>query len=440
MPPAPAVLSPLWALPFAGILLSIALAPLLAPHRWHRHQGAVALFWALALLAPFAWSFGAVRALALLAHAMLAEFMPFIVVLTALYTIAGGVHLRGTLPGTPLANTAMLALGTLLASLAGTTGASMVLVRPLLRANAARRANAHVMVFFIFLVANIGGALSPLGDPPLFLGFLRGVDFFWPAQHLWQPTLFCAVALLLLFFAIDSAMGEGEAVFAPAARREKLGLEGLANLPLLGLAIAAVLAGANWHPGVAFELFGTRLELQNLARDGALAALALASLALTPRAARAGNGFEWAPMIEVAKLFACIFVCIAPVLAMLQAGEAGPFAPLLALVGRDPLAYFWATGLLSSALDNAPTYLVFFEMAGGDAAKLSGEAANTLAAISLGAVFMGANSYIGNAPNFMVWAIARRAGVAMPGFFGYLLWSGGILLPLFALAGWLFLR
>ena len=433
-----------WAVPFAGILLSIALGPLLAAHVWHRHYGKVALAWALALLIPMAWVFGPPSALAMLVHALLAEFVPFILVLFALFTIAGGIYVRGTLPSTPLANAGLLLLGAALASVIGTTGASMVLVRPLIRANAHRARNVHVMVFFIFLVSNIGGSLSPLGDPPLFLGFLRGVDFFWPLKNLWPATLFCTGVLLALFLALDFRFAEPRGVFAPAAPRDRLAIEGLANLPLIALVVAVIIACAAWNPGVAFDVAGTSVKLQDIARDGALLALGLASLWLTPASVRFKNGFEWEPILEVAKLFACIFVCIAPVLAMLDAGAAGPFAPLVALVARadgspSPQAYFWATGLLSSVLDNAPTYLVFFELAGGDPARLAGPMASTLAAISLGAVFMGANSYIGNAPNFMVYAIARRAGVKMPGFFGYMLWSGAILLPLFAVAGWVFL-
>ena len=438
-------LSPLWGLPFAGILLSIALGPLIAPGLWHRHYGKVALFWALALLAPMALVLGAETALAALVHALLAEFLPFILMLLALFTIAGGIMLRGTLPGTPLANTAMLAFGAAIASIAGTTGASMVLVRPMIRANAQRRHNAHVMIFFIFLVSNIGGALSPLGDPPLFLGFLRGVDFFWPLKALWPQTLFCVLALLALFAPLDLWLADRGGVFAAAAKTEPLSLRGWINLPLFALVIAAIAGCAAWSSPVAYEVLGTSLRLPDLARDAMLLALALVSLLATPRGLRRDNEFEWEPVVEVAKLFAAIFVCIAPVLAMLQAGAAGPFAPLIALVTRpdgsaDAQALFWASGLLSSVLDNAPTYLVFFDLAGGDPERLTGALAPALAAISLGAVFMGAVTYIGNAPNFMVYAIARRAGVKMPGFFGYLLWSGGILLPLFAVAGWLFLR
>ena len=440
-----AQLSSLFALPFAGLLLSIALLPQLAAPFWHHHYGKVAAFWALALIVPLALAIGLAAAGQLMLHTLLAEYLPFIVLLTALFTLAGGIRIGGNAGGTPVSNTFLLALGAGLASLIGTTGAAMVLVRPLVRANAGRPHNAHVLVFFIFLAANIGGALTPLGDPPLFLGFLRGVDFFWTLRNLWQPTLFCVMVLLGLFLAVDSWHYRREKPARLPGQPQAVRLEGWINLPLIALAIALIIGCAFWRGGVEVEVFGLAVPLRNLVRDFGLLLVTLASLLLTRRNIREANGFEWEPMLEVAKLFAAIFVCIIPVLALLAAGKAGPFAPLLDLVTRpdgSPLnpAYFWATGLLSSFLDNAPTYLVFFEMAGGDPVQLTGPLASTLAAVSLGAVFMGANSYIGNAPNFMVYAIARRGGINMPGFFGYMLWSGAILLPLFAAVNGLFVR
>jgi Na+/H+ antiporter NhaD/arsenite permease-like protein len=324
----------------------------------------------------------------------------------------------------------------------------MIMIRPLLRANDDRRHNVHVVIFFIFLVSNIGGSLTPLGDPPLFLGFLRGVDFFWTTTHLLPETGFAVIVLLVLFYALDSWFFRKEVGFPklkdPTPDRD-IKLWGKVNIPLLGGVIAAILVSANWKPGIVFDLHGVHLELQNLARDVILLGLAGLSLKLTPRPVRAGNEFSWGPIKEVAKLFAGIFICIIPVLAMLQAGRDGAFAPLVALVSNadgsaNVTAYFWLTGLLSSFLDNAPTYLVFFELAGGDPKALMTQGALTLAAISAGAVFMGANSYIGNAPNFMVYAIAKDRKVAMPSFFGYMLWSGAILIPLFVVQTFLFFR
>jgi Na+/H+ antiporter NhaD/arsenite permease-like protein len=441
-------LSALWGLPFAGVLLSIAIFPLVAPVFWHHHFGKIAAAWALAFIAPYTLSFGASAALGALAHAMLGEYLPFIILLTALYTVAGGICVRGNLRGTPRLNTAILALGTLLASVMGTTGAAMLLIRPLLRANDNRRHVTHVVVFFIFLVANVGGALSPLGDPPLFLGFLEGVSFFWTTTHLARPMLFVSGMLLAAFYALDSYYfhqreEERSAFLDPTPVGAPLQIDGKINLVLLAAVIALVLMSGLWRPQIAFDVFGTHLALQNIVRDAALIVVTLLSLALTPRAARAGNDFNWAPIEEVAKLFAGIFVTIVPVIMILHEGEAGAFAGVVHLVNepsgepRD-IMYFWATGLLSSFLDNAPTYLVFFNLAGGDAQTLMTTGATTLAAISAGAVFMGANSYIGNAPNFMVKAIAQSRGVRMPSFFAYLGWSGAVLLPLFALTGWLF--
>ena len=426
----------IWALPFAGLLLTIATGPLLFPGVWHRHYGKIAAGWALLTLVPMTAAFGARPALAGLVHAMLAEYMSFIVLLFALYTVAGGLLVTGNVGGRPLTNTGVLAFGTFIASIVGTTGAAMILVRPLIRANQARRYNVHVFVFFIFLVANIGGALSPLGDPPLFVGFLRGVDFFWPATHLWRQTLIAAALLLAGFWAIDTWLARRE---TSAPNRDiPIRVRGLVNLPLLVAIIGAILASALWKPGVSGTIYGTTLELQNIARDAALIVVALLSLRLTPDEHREANGFNWEPIREVAKLFAAIFVCIIPVLAMLNAGRDGVFAPLLDAVTASngnphEAAYFWLTGSLSAFLDNAPTYLVFFELAGGEVRELMGPLSGTLAAISLGAVFMGALTYIGNAPNLMVYAIATERGIRMPSFFGYVGWSAAVLLPLFVL-------
>jgi len=425
-----------WALPFAGILLSIATGPLLFAKFWHAHYGKIAALWALLTLAPIAVAFGAPAALAAFVHALLAEYMSFIVLLFALYVVAGGILITGTLRGGPLVNAGILVLGTAMASLVGTTGAAMILVRPLIRANASRAHNAHVVIFFIFLVANIGGALSPLGDPPLFVGFLRGVDFFWTTTHLAYETAIVALLVLAIFLALDIWLARGEPKSAAAA--VPLGLRGLINLPLIALIIGAILLSAAWDPGIDLNVYGTPIALQNLMRDGALIVIALASLWLTPEEHREANDFTWEPIAEVAKLFAGIFVCIIPVLAMLEAGHDGPFAWLLRTVTEKDgspheVAYFWLTGLLSAFLDNAPTYLVFFQLAGGDAAELMGKLSGTLAAISMGAVYMGALTYIGNAPNFMVYAIAEERGVKMPSFFGYMLWSFAVLLPVLGL-------
>jgi len=440
-----------WGLPFAGMLLSIALLPLLTPIFWHHHFGKVAAGWSLAFLLPFAAVYGAGAMGAAFAHALLAEYLPFIILLTALFTAAGGIYIRGNLRGSPGLNTTLMAIGAVLASFMGTTGASMLLIRPLIRANDDRKHCAHVVVFFIFIVSNAGGSLTPLGDPPLFLGFLKGIEFFWTMKHIFPQTLFLVGSLLAVFYALDTRMIRREGVRpvdpTPTSGRgaERLGLDGAVNLVPLLMIMGLVLTSGVWKPGVAFDVFGTEVPLQQLVRDGALLAVIALSLAITPQAVRAANQFSWAPMQEVAKLFIGIFLTMVPVLAMLKAGEAGAFAAVArAVTGADgqplPWAYFWFSGVLSSFLDNAPTYLVFFNLAGGDPQVLMTTLAPTLAAISAGSVFMGANTYIGNAPNFMVKAIAEDRGVRMPSFFGYMLWSGAVLLPLFVVMTFIWFR
>jgi Na+/H+ antiporter NhaD/arsenite permease-like protein len=314
----------------------------------------------------------------------------------------------------------------------------MILVRPLIRANISRRHNTHVVIFFIILVANVGGALSPLGDPPLFVGFLQGVGFFWTLHNLWIQTAIVAALLLAMFVVVDVWRFRGEPVVERVEPPDPIRVRGLVNVILIAAIIAGILMSANWRPGVAVDILGTRLELQNLVRDGMLVVIAFLSLWFTQEEHRQTNGFSWEPIREVAKLFAGIFTAIIPVLAMLDAGKNGAFAWLLsAVTERDgsphQVAYFWYTGLMSAFLDNAPTYLLFFKLAGGDARVLMGELSGTLAAISMGAVYMGALTYIGNAPNFMVAAIAIERGIKMPSFFGYLFWAGVILIPMFLL-------
>jgi Na+/H+ antiporter NhaD/arsenite permease-like protein len=422
-------------LPFAGLLLSIALLPARAPRFWHRHYHHVALGWAAAFALPALLAHPGAATHDLL-HALFTEYLPFVVLLGALFVIAGGIVVRGRLGGTPLHNTLLLAFGTAIASILGTTGAAMVLVRPLLRANAARASSAHVVVFFIFLVANIGGCLTPLGDPPLYLGFLQGVPFFWTLRLL-PHLLIAAGSLLAIFFVFDTWLARREARHprrapwaadpgATAPAEARFGVEGSGNFLLLGLVLGAVLLSGTWHPG-ALELVGVALPVEGLVRDGALVVLASLSLRLTPGRLRLANAFTWEPMREVAWLFAGIFVTIIPAIALLRSGE-GPASVLLQGL-TEPWHFYWATGLLSSVLDNAPTYLTFLNALIGrlgpglDPAacmtRLTAGGTPLLEAVSAGAVFMGAMTYIGNAPNLMVRAIAEDAGVTMPTFAGF---------------------
>jgi len=436
-------LSLFWGVPFAGLLLSLALWPLFAADFWHHHYGKITLAWTIVFLVPFTVAFGPGETVHQVVHEVVLEYLPFVILLFSLYTIAGGIAVRGTLYGTPTLNTSILAVGALLASIMGTTGAAMLLIRPLLRANEARQRKVHIVVFFIILVGNVGGALSPLGDPPLFIGFLKGVDFFWTTRALALPTLVLAVTLLTMFYLLERHWWRLEKP-APPTTYTPLGVDGAFNFALIAGVVGAVLLSGIWRPGIAFDVAGTEVQLQNLGRDVLLVGLAILSLALTPRTVRDANAFVWEPIAEVAKLFAGIFLTIIPVLAMLQAGRSGPLAGIVDLVtdsatGRPShLMYFWTTGLLSAFLDNAPTYLVFFNLAGGDAPELMGPLKMTLAMISAGAVYFGALTYVGNAPNFMIKAIAETRGVAMPSFFAYLGYASAVLLPLFALITWIY--
>lgn len=441
---------PLWSvLPFVGILLSIALFPLLAPHFWHRHYPKVSLTWALLFAVPFLFAYRG-DAWEEIMHIALIDYIPFIILLWGLFTVSGGIVLRGSLAGTPKVNTIFLLIGTLIASWTGTTGAAMLLIRPVLRTNAHRRYKVHVIIFFIFLVANIGGSLTPLGDPPLFLGFLHHVPFFW-TFHLLPMMGFASGLLLLTFYFLDRYFYRKEAAQGhdkPGDEEKKpLKLDGLVNLIFLGGILGAVLLSGFWKPGE-IEVMGVHVAIQNMVRDLLIVSMGLLSLWATPKELRKDNSFTWEPIREVALLFAGIFVTIIPALAILKAGEAGHFAFLVKAV-KEPWQYFWAAGSLSSFLDNAPTYLTFFNMELGRfypslaehsaVAELIKTHAVYLEAVAAGSVFMGANTYIGNAPNFMVRSIAEEAGIDMPSFFGYMFrWSIPILIPIFILTGIIF--
>jgi Na+/H+ antiporter NhaD/arsenite permease-like protein len=421
-----------WGVPFVGVLLSIALFPIVAPRFWHHRVGVVALGWTLALLVPQAVLRGPGSMASDAWHAILLEYLPFVTLLLALFAAGGGILLEGGPWGRPAGNTALLGIGTALAGVMGTTGVSMVLIHPLLRANAHRRRKVHLVVFFIILVANAGGATSPLGDPPLYIGFLHGVPFGWPLANLTLPLVIVAGPLLVAFYVMDRFLADAPRENTPRALR----IRGAPNLALIGVVVATVLLQGIWMPG-AVAVLGQKIGVERLIGMAVFLAVVAVSLAITPRAVRQGNLFNWEPMAEVGKLFAAIFITIGPVLEMLAAGHDGPLAPIVALTDDanghpSPLAYFWLTGVLSAFLDNAPTYLVFFQLAGDDAARLTTELNPVLRAIASGAVFFGALTYVGNAPNLMVRSIAAHRGVRMPGFFGYMTWSCALLLPIFA--------
>ena len=438
---------PLWSiLPFVGILLSIALMPLFTPHFWHHHFPKVSAFWALALALPFLYFFKSV-AVYEIAHIFIIDYIPFIILLWALFTVSGGIYVKGSLKGTPAVNTIILLIGTILASVIGTTGASMLMIRPILRSNAWRVHKVHTIVFFIFLVSNIGGSLTPLGDPPLFLGFLHGVPFFWTMNILPQMA-FASALLLVLYFVMDTYFYKKEIMTnIPDIDPEPLRIEGKRNFIFLAGIIGAVLFSGTIKLGDV-NIFGIHQSIENLIKDVILIIMGSLSLVFTRQEVRKGNEFSWAPILEVAYLFAGIFMTIIPALAILKAGEQGALAWLIKSVDT-PAHYFWAAGTLSSFLDNAPTYLTFFNSALGKfypgvpeaqaVASLIVEKIPHLAAISAGAVFMGANTYIGNAPNFMVKSIAEEAGVKMPSFFGYMFkYSIPILVVLFIIITFIF--
>jgi Na+/H+ antiporter NhaD/arsenite permease-like protein len=436
---------PLWSvLPFAALLGSIAILPLAAPQWWgkNRNRAIVSAVFALPFAAGLALFHPAEGSHALL-EALL-DYASFISLLGSLYVISGGVYVKGSLAGSPLSNTAMLGIGAVLANLIGTTGASMVLIRPLLRANKSREGKAHIVVFFIFVVSNCGGLLTPLGDPPLFLGFLKGVPFEWTLS-LWKEWLVVNGLLLVVFHFVDDWVLDKEELERKGSQLEKvlihepLAVEGWHGVALLaGVILVIVGKGRGWGAADGHWPFGVQ--------EGLMLGLAVVAYRITRPATRAANEFTFAPIVEVAVIFAGIFITMVAPLQILNSrgGELGL---------TRPWSYYWAAGGLSSFLDNAPTYLTFAATACGQAgvsvdgprylaeflAKAPGNAA-LLAAISCGAVMMGANTYIGNGPNFMVKSIAEENGVRMPSFFGYMAWSMVVLLPIFAVITVLFFR
>src|SRR5216117_782623 len=431
------------ALPFVALLAAIAVAPPVAPRRWHSNRDK-AIVAALAAL-PVLWQLGI--ALGDSGRAVLQEkiheYVAFIVVIGALFVIAGGIHIQGSLSGTPLVNTGMLGLGAVLANVLGTTGASVLLIRPLLRANKRRKRVAHIVIFFIFIVANCGGLLTPIGDPPLLLGFLKGVPFTWTLR-LWPQWLAINGILLVLFNLWDQWALDKDEKELPGSQHEEvlihepLRIQGVVEMVIL-LGIILTILGAGRAAA------GGQPWAQNV-REVVIVVLALIGYVAGSQDRRTKNVFTFGPLIEVAVLFAGIFATMAPVLEMLNAWAQRPDFAL-----KTPAHFFWTAGALSSVLDNAPTYLAFAASAAGlhhvaphgayiGTLALDPSTAKLLAAISTGSVFMGANTYIGNAPNFMVRAIAEENGVKMPSFFGYVAYSVGILVPLFVLVSVVFFK
>jgi len=430
-------------IPFVVLLVVIAIAPLVAPHWWHsnRNKALVAMLVSLPILLQLGMTLGEPgrAVLAEKAH----EYLGFIVVIAALFVITGGITIEGSLAGTPLVNTGVLGLGAILANLVGTTGASVLLIRPLLRANKSRQRTAHIVVFFIFIVANCGGLLTPIGDPPLLLGFLKGVPFDWTLR-LWPQWLTATAVLLVIFNVWDQVVFDREERARPGSQLEPLRVRGAASTAALAGVLVTIISAGRAAAGGRPWALGVQ--------EAVIALLAVTAYLATPREARERNAFTFGPLIEVAVLFAGIFATMAPVLEILNAWSQGARTVLGMSFGvSQPWQFFWSAGALSSVLDNAPTYLAFAASAAGlqgvpahgpfiGALTLDPETARILAAIATGSVFMGANTYIGNAPNFMVKSIAEENGVKMPSFFGYTAYSCGILLPIFVAISLLFFR
>ncbi len=443
-------LSPLWSIPFIGIILSIAVLPLFAPKLWDHHYGKIVFGWTLLFFIPLLVTYDMSITANIFTHALIEEYIPFILLLLVLFAASGGIHISGNLVASPKFNVSILAIGTVLASVMGTTGAAMLLIRPILSANRNRKHRMHIPIFFIFLVANIGGGLTPLGDPPLFLGFLNGVDFFWTLQHMFFPVLIFSLILLGLFYLIDSYYFKKEKI-APSDEKTTVVIVGKQNfLIILGVLVGIIISGI-WIPGISWEIFGVEVHLENVLRDLFFIFLTIVSLKITSDKVRKDNNFNWHPIIEVAKIFAGIFLTIVPVITILEAGKNGAFGSVVDITHTsdgEPInvIYFWVTTVLSAFLDNAPTYLVFFKMAGAQAPEgvaaadfLMNGIPATLLAISMGTVFTGPLTYIGNAPNFMVKSMAEQEGIKMPSFFGYFFIAIIVLVPIYILLNFIFL-
>lgn len=426
-------MSLLLCIPFVGIILSIAFFPLAAPKIWHQHYGKIAFGWLALGVLNIIYFYSVETATHSIAHTLLLEYIPFICLVLALYTISGGLRVHIHANPTPLLNTSLLFLGALFSNFVGTAGASMILIRPFLKLNHHRANRTHQVIFFIFLVSNIGGALTPLGDPPLFMGFLKGIDFFWTLHQFKAPYALSLLLLLTAFYIIDLLLCEDQFKKQEKDHKMQISIDGKMHFFLLLGVVALVLQSGMWKPQQYYNIMGTDVAIENILRDFGMLAISGLSLLMTPMHIRRGHEFHWEPFLEVAKLFLAIFITLIPVIELAHSFGEG-IKDLL-----TPSLYFWITGGLSAFLDNAPTYLVFFNLAGGDPVELMTTKAYILEAISLGAVYMGAMTYIGNAPNFMVASIARNYQVRMPSFFGYMIWSVSVLLPLLLIIDWLFL-
>lgn len=426
--------SSLWAIPFLGIIFSMSFVPLLAPAFWKKNAKYVPFFWMAVYLICIAINFGMKNLVTSLIEPIIDDYIPFIILISTLFIVSGGIFVDFPRKAGPVFNTIFLFVGSVIAGWIGTTGAAMLLIRPFLRANMERKYKTHLMMFFIFLIANIGGAATPLGDPPLFIGFLKGIDFFWFIKHLY-PVLFGTIfALCALFLIVDSWLFRLEKDTIPTQEFEnsKFTIRGKVNLCLL-VFVSLIVVFCNFKGE--FVVLGEKFSYSSVLRNVLLITIALISIKITPASIRQKNDFSFEPIREIAELFAGIFVTVTPIIAILHQGTSGAFKMIfdwIAPAGEFIAARcFWVSGLLSSILDNAPTFLIFFHLTSGDAATLMTTKAYLLRAISISTVFMGAMTYLGNAPNLMVKSIASHYRVKTPSFVGYMMWSCAILLPVF---------
>jgi Na+/H+ antiporter NhaD/arsenite permease-like protein len=445
-------LSPLWGLPFLGIILSIALFPLLLPDFWKKHFGKVALAWSAIVLTGIGMAQGADISLKTFLTVMIDQFFPFIFLLLAVFTVTGGIALEGEHDGTPKVNVILLLIGAIISSWLGTTGAAVLLIRMIIQANSWRKYKVHTVIFFIFIVGNIGGTLTPFGNPPLLMGFISKVPFFWPINKLLAPTTLVTILLMIIYFFIDLFYYKKEPDKPDYKVKSRIAIDGIWNIILLIFTIFAVVL-SSYNFGTAFLLYHVPVPLSELMEILILLVIIFVSVKITSKEIRSLNNFTWHPIIEVGKLFMAIFICMAPLIAMLAAGIDGPMSFIVHSLSNakgQPAngMYYWLSGGLSAFLDSAPAYLVFFKTAAAPASALhiapnlfmTNIIPTTLIAITAGASFMGAITYIGNAPNMIVKSIAEENDIKMPSFFGYMAWSLLILVPIFILVQFLFIH
>ncbi|MBS0185271.1 MAG: sodium:proton antiporter [Proteobacteria bacterium] len=432
-----------WGIPFLGVLFSLSLGPYVCSKFWHDHSGKVLGLWTLALIIGLK-SFSEISIFEKIIETLFHHYFPFIIFLGTLYILSGGIWVKTEFQASPFKNTCFLMIGTFFASIIGTTGALLIFIKPFLNVNKERISKKHLVIFLIILVGNIGGSLTPLGDPPLFLGYLKGIDFFWVPKNLSGPFFMMMLPLLGLFYGIDYFYWKKERLDLRSFEKGNFTfhLKGHINFLFLGGVILLLLASKRWENFGFITVFNISITISALLRDGGLLFLSLLSWIMTPKIYRLHNKFSWAPLCDIAKVFLSLFIILIPVFILLETKV--NFMELFQVFGfseKQNMApfYFWSTGLLSAFLDNAPTYLVFLKTTGMNVKMLMVEGSKNLLAISCGAVFMGALTYIGNAPNFLAKDIAEEEHIEMPGFFNYMAWVSLILLPLLGCVTFFFL-